>query len=581
MGSVLNRWSGTGRRVGARAPAPGGADGAPGLAVLVGALALLSVAGPVLGQEPPSPDPPSAPGRVVAAGVSVGLERDSIVRGDIHSNGDVALERSSEVDGGVTLVGTLTNSNGTVTGTVTQVATEALPAIPTEAEARSLADRIFEQDTDFVDGRIDDVVFVAGTATLSGAVLGTGTVIATQDVVVGPLDPSVFEPPNYPVLMSVIAFQNVTITGFAGAAGTVLAGVDVTMDRSSGYHGIITAHGNVLVKSGSLVVFESFDDMPPVVNGMVPADGSVVATAQTEISATFTDDESGVKPQSVALLFDGIDHTAEATITASQVVLPPGLTLADGPHTVDLSLADFAGNPTSTSWSFVVDTVPPGLTFTEPVEPVILNDPTPRIVLAFADATSGVDLASFAVEIDGLSIADRCYLTASEAYCAPPELPFAEHVATAEIRDLAGHQATASLTYETRQDLTAPDLTLTSPADGALLASGTVQVMGTVTDDGMVTSVLVNGEAATLDAGGFTAAVELPEGTSVIEATAEDWTGKQSSTALVVTVDTTAPTIVLDEPARSLTNQATARVSGRVTDPRQSPRSRSPRIRRS
>jgi len=549
MGSGLNRSSGTGSRAGSRASAPKGAGRAPGLAFLLGALALLSsVAGPVVAQDPPPPQPPSGVGRVVVAGASVELERDSIVRGDIHSNGDVTLGMKSEADGDVTLVGTLSNS-GTIVGSVTQVATETLPAIPPEADARALADRIFEQDTDFIDGRIDEVVFVAGTARLSGAVLGTGTVIATGDVVLGPLDISIFEPPNYPVVMSVIAFQNVTVTGPTGAAGTVLAGQDVILDRNGEYHGAVTAHRNVHVMSGSLVVFESFDDTPPVIIDVVPADGSFVPTAQTEISAGFTDDGSGVNPQTVALLVDGVDHTAEATVTADQVVLPPGLTLADGPHTVDLSLADFAGNSTSTSWSFVVDTVPPSLAFTEPVEPVILNDPVPRIVLSFGDATSGVDPATFSALIDGAPIMERCYLTASEAYCAPPELPFAGHTATAEIRDLAGHQTTASLAYETRQDLTAPDLALTSPADGALLASGTVQVTGTVTDDGMVASVLVNGEPASLGAGAFTAAVELPEGASVIEATAEDWTGKQSSTALVVTVDTTPPAIVLDEPA--------------------------------
>jgi len=279
MGSGLNRSSGTGSRAGSRASAPKGAGRAPGLAFLLGALALLSsVAGPVVAQDPPPPQPPSGVGRVVVAGASVELERDSIVRGDIHSNGDVTLGMKSEADGDVTLVGTLSNS-GTIVGSVTQVATETLPAIPPEADARALADRIFEQDTDFIDGRIDEVVFVAGTARLSGAVLGTGTVIATGDVVLGPLDISIFEPPNYPVVMSVIAFQNVTVTGPAGAAGTVLAGQDVILDRNGEYHGAVTAHRNVHVMSGSLVVFESFDDTPPVITDVVPADGSFVPTA--------------------------------------------------------------------------------------------------------------------------------------------------------------------------------------------------------------------------------------------------------------------------------------------------------------
>ena len=471
----------------------------------------------------------------------------------------------SEVDGDVALVGTL-DSSGTISGTVSQISPESLPALPTESEARALADRVFEQDVDLTDGRIDDVVFVAGTARLSGAVLGTGTLIATQDIVVGPLDLSVFEPPDFPVVLSLIASGNITITGGVRVAGTAIAGLDFVVDRDASYYGAATAYRNVFLQPGSSIIFESFDETPPTITNLTPADGSFVPTAHTEISASFIDDESGVSPSTVVLTVDGIDRTTDATITSNQVLLSPSPVLGDGPHTVDLMLGDFAGNSTSTSWSFVIDTAPPSLAFTEPVETVIVNDPAPRIVLAFADATSGVDLASFSALIDGASLTTSCVLTASEAYCAPPELPFAGHTATAEIRDLAGHQTTASLTYETRQDLTAPDLALTSPADGALLASGTVQVTGTVTDDGMVASVLVNGVAATLDAGVFAATVELPEGASVINALAEDWTGKRSSAAVVVTVDTTPPAVVVEEPAGSLTNMETARVAGRVTD---------------
>lgn len=533
------------------------------------ALAALFVLGPAVAQDPVPPGSQLGDGLAVSIGVSVELDRTARVHGDVHSNGDVVLGRDSEVDGDVTLVGSLSNTAGSITGTVTQVSPEPLPEIPTESDARALADRIFEQDAAFTEGRIDDVVFVSGTAQLSGAVQGTGTLIATQGIVVGPLDPllSGNEVGDSPVKMTLLSFLDVTLAeSLQAASGTVLAGQDVVVERNTSYYGAVAAHRNLHLQAGSTVVFKSFDETPPEITDLVPPDDSLVPTAQTEISAGFTDEGIGVDPQSVTFLVDGVDRAPEATVTAAGVVLPPGLTLGEGGHTVELSVADLAGNSTSTSWSFSVDTVAPSLAFIEPVESLILDDPTPSVVLSFSDATSGIDPATFAAEIDGTAITDDCIFTATEVYCAPPELPFAVHTVTTEIRDRAGHQETASRTFETRQDVTAPEVSLTSPADGALLDSGTVQVTGTARDDGILASVRVNGEPAILDGDLFTLTLELPEGDGLIEASAEDSTGKGSSATVVATVDETPPAIAIEEPTDALTNVATARVSGQVLD---------------
>ena len=84
----------------------------------------------------------------VLAGGHVVLERDATVSGDVHANGDVTLERNSVVEGDLTWSGVLVRNRGTVTGTAEQAPARSLPVVPTEAEARALADRIFEGDTD-------------------------------------------------------------------------------------------------------------------------------------------------------------------------------------------------------------------------------------------------------------------------------------------------------------------------------------------------------------------------------------------------------------------------------------------------
>ena len=513
--------------------------------------------------------------------------------GSAHSNDSVILGESAEIDGDLTLVGMLAiHLNGSlttleaddvgtqaaptgilaktaasVTGTVTWVDPQPLPQIPTETEARALADRVFEQDMVFTEGRIDDVVFVAGTVRLAGSVAGTGTILATGSIVIDPLDPRPFQPPAYPLRIDLVSFQDVTIAEPTQVAGTVLAGGDVVVEVGATYFGRVRTHGTVLLKAGSTVDFETFPDTtPPEVTAMVPADGALLPTAQTEISADFIDDLSGVDTDSVVLTVDGVDRTAEATVTTERVVLSAGPILSEGAHAIELTVPDGVGNTTVAAWSFLVDTVPPTLTFTAPTEDPILNDPAPRIGLAFEDATSGVDTATLQVLVDGAPITERCTVATTEAFCAPPELPYALHTVSGEIRDRAGHPAVASLSFETRQDLLGPEVSLLTPLDGALLPDGTVQVTGTASDDGGLATLHVNGESVPVEDGTFSLTVELPEGTSLLQATAEDQTGKVGFAAAVVTVDETPPTIRLDELPSALTNAPTAQVSGEVLD---------------
>jgi hypothetical protein len=90
---------------------------------------------------------------------------------------------------------------------------------------------------------------------------------------------------------------------------------------------------------------------------------------------------------------DGADQTARAQITATGLTLTPPAPLADGSHTVALSLRDFARNLAQATWSFTVDTTPPVLTITAPTTAVV-DSTSPTLGVAYSDATSGVDLPS-------------------------------------------------------------------------------------------------------------------------------------------------------------------------------------------
>lgn len=109
-----------------------------------------------------------------------------------------------------------------------------------------------------------------------------------------------------------------------------------------------------------------------------------------------------------------------------------------------------------------------------------------------------------------------------------------------------------------------PTVSLTSPADGALLATSHVPAAGTFTGAGVAVSV--NGTAASLGAGTFAAMLTLADGPHTLVATATNAAGSASD-SVAVTVDTTPPVVAIAAPPDgALTTEASVLVTGTVTD---------------
>jgi nitrogen fixation protein FixH len=96
-------------------------------------------------------------------------------------------------------------------------------------------------------------------------------------------------------------------------------------------------------------------------------------------------------------------------------------------------------------------------------------------------------------------------------------------------------------------DGTAPVLTLTSPAEGALVASETVNISGSV-DDLSILAVDINTTSVPVSDGSFSHAITLSEGEQTIVVVARDAAGNSISLERVVTIDLTAPVITITEP---------------------------------
>lgn len=97
----------------------------------------------------------------------------------------------------------------------------------------------------------------------------------------------------------------------------------------------------------------AIDADPPRVRDFSPEPDTQAASPRPNIYAVFEDQGSGVDRNSVRLMVNGKDVTANANVTKDFVSYTPDTPLPPGPQTVEIILADRAGNSTRRAWKFV------------------------------------------------------------------------------------------------------------------------------------------------------------------------------------------------------------------------------------
>jgi hypothetical protein len=501
----------------------------------------------------------------VAAGGGISVAEDATVSGNLVCNDDVDLQERSRVTGDVAAAGRVHN-HGTVGGRVVERAPPVtLPVLPTVAQARAVANRVFNDDKTFTDAVIDDVVFVAGDVHVRGSLNGKGTLIVRGDVELAAVGHQDRDPPvrlDAATRMSLVALGSVQLGAARSFRGVVVAGHGLELDSKARFEGVLVARGKIQIGGGATVSFARVDQTPPTFSALAPPAGSLLGKASPVVSAALADDLSGVDPATFKLLVDGNDRTGAAQVTGSGFSFTPQAPLADGLHTVAVSVQDRGGNLAQAQWSFTTDVTPPTLAFSSPSGQVTAGSQV-QIGVAYGDATSRVDLASLRVSLDGVDLTGSCTVAASSASCSAPPPALGSHGLAASVRDRAGNATAASLGFQVVT--AAPAVSITSPADPSYSQAAAIQVTGTI--NSVVTAVTIGGRAAALGPGSFTAAVILREGVNVLLAVAMDASGNVATAAATVTLDTRPPAVTLTTPASGLiTNQPQVQVAGTAVD---------------
>ena len=152
---------------------------------------------------------------------------------------------------------------------------------------------------------------------------------------------------------------------------------DVTVEATN-TAGTVTTQNAAGLAGLKLVVKEK---VAPIITILSPTSGAYVINNKQPIAFTIVDEAggSGINLSSLVVKQDGT-AAASSTITSTaitngySVTYTPASALADGSHTVTITVSDNDGNAaTAKSTTYKVDTVPPTLNITAPVNDLVTN----------------------------------------------------------------------------------------------------------------------------------------------------------------------------------------------------------------
>jgi len=326
-----------------------------------------------------------------------------------------------------------------------------------------------------------------------------------------------------------------------------------TVSTSNGSHTLTAvardAAGNTTT-SAAVSVTVNNDTTAPAVSITAPAGGATVA-GSVSVSASASDN---VGVAGVQFKLDGANLGAEVTAAPYTVSWNTTLT-ANGAHALTAVARDAAGNTTTSAAVSVtvnnVDATPPTVSITAPAGGATVGG----TVAVNASASDNIAVVGVQFKLDGVNLG-------AEDTAAPYTVNWntvagsnGSHSLTAVARDGAGNTTTSgAVSVTVSNDLTAPAVSVTAPANGATVSGGAVTVSASASDNVGVAGVQFLLDGANLGAE-VTAApysvswntVLAANGSHTLAARARDAAGNTTTSAsIAVTVSniSTGPPVV-------------------------------------
>ncbi len=202
-------------------------------------------------------------------------------------------------------------------------------------------------------------------------------------------------------------------------------------------------HGNRTEAEWQFTV--ELDVTPPAITTNSPQ--GVIRTDKPIISVSASDDMSGVDTIEIGVKGEGnqaVEGVTSVRSDKTSATFTPAASLTSGTYTVNVKLADVAGNKASGQWQFTVelDTIPPAITITRPMQEHTENR-RPIISASYTDNLSGVDAESIKLSLDGAAIEPDAVSETQVMFTPTFDLTFGQHTVKLEVSDMAPSANTA------------------------------------------------------------------------------------------------------------------------------------------
>ena len=159
--------------------------------------------------------------------------------------------------------------------------------------------------------------------------------------------------------------------------------------------GNVTTKNDTDVTLGASLKLKVKEKVAPVITITAPTASARLTNNKPQIAFTVTDADSGVNPDTIKItigttvITSGITKTATANGKGFTCTYTPATALADGSNTIKVDVSDFDGNAAAQkSVTFIIDTVPPTLSITAPVNNLVTNQAACTVTGTTNDVTS-------------------------------------------------------------------------------------------------------------------------------------------------------------------------------------------------
>ncbi|MCX5793229.1 MAG: hypothetical protein NTY45_13585, partial [Elusimicrobia bacterium] len=309
----------------------------------------------------------------------------------------------------------------------------------------------------------------------------------------------------------------------------------------------------------------TYDTVAPVLAVTSPSEGAIFNYASTTAVIDYSDaGGGGLDRASLVVKLDGeaISSGAITLYVSSATAQLAGLT--QGPHTLDASILDNAGNPANAvQTGFTLDLSSPAIGIVQPANGGFLNYTSTTVFINYSDAGgAGLDLASLVLKLDGEAVAPGAVsVYASSAAVQLTGLSQSVHTLDVSILDNVGNLGNASQVGFT-VDLASPAVSIARPSDGAVFNYTSTTAVINYSDaggSGLNTSALViKLDSVALSTAAFTryassATVQLTgltQAAHTLDASIRDNAGNLANAAQTAfTLDLATPTVSIVQPA--------------------------------